>query len=350
MPIVHFLNVNCGDCSIIQHASGRNTVIDVCNAKPLTWMEQFFGTMQASQARLEKGLNGNFNQKKYPVNPIAYMQDHGIDSVWRFIATHPDMDHLDGIEAFFEAFPPTAFWDTDNSCEKEFGNGSNGGFSEEDWKFYKKLRDEKPTLNPKRLTVYAGNTGQFWNRDENNNDGGDGITVLAPTPELVIGGNACEEYNDSSYVLLYKPASGNRILFAGDSHDATWEHILENHESEVKDVDVLIAPHHGRKSDRDWEFLDVVNPMLTLFGNAPSEHLAYDAWNNRGLDFVTNNQAGSIILDVGVYPARVYVTCEAFAKAATQNATFDTTLKAYNVGTAKPRAMKVAAGSAYLKR
>src|ERR1700761_6516858 len=113
MPIIHFLNVNCGDCSIIQHVSGRHTVIDVCNAKPLTWATRLSGAMQDSQAQLEKGLNGDFNQKKYPANPIAYMRDHGITDVWRFIATHPDMDHLDGIEAFFAAFPPTVFWDTD---------------------------------------------------------------------------------------------------------------------------------------------------------------------------------------------------------------------------------------------
>lgn len=349
MPIVHFLNVNCGDCSIIQHGSGRNTVIDVCNAKPLAPLELFYGMMQGSQATLEKGVNGNFNQKKYPVNPIAYMKDHGIDSIWRFIATHPDMDHLDGIQALFEALPPANFWDTDNNCEKEFGDGSNGGFSEDDWKFYKKLRDDKPTQIPKRLTLFAGNNGQFWNRDENNNAGADGITILAPTPELVTNGNACDDYNDSSYVLLYQTTSGNRILFAGDSHDATWDHILNNHEADVKDVDVLIAPHHGRKSDRDWEFLDVVNPMLTFFGNAPSEHLAYDAWNNRDLGFITNNQAGSIILNADVCPAEVYVTCGAYAQSLTPQTTYNSTYKAYQIGTVMPRAMKAAAVSLYSK-
>ena len=33
MPIVHYLNVKEGDCSIIQHGSGRISVIDVCNAR-----------------------------------------------------------------------------------------------------------------------------------------------------------------------------------------------------------------------------------------------------------------------------------------------------------------------------
>ena len=40
----------------------------------------------------------------------------------------------------------------------------------------------------------------------------------------------------------------------------------------------------------------------------------YDAWNNRDLTKITNNQAGSILLDISD-SLSVYVTCEAFAKA-----------------------------------
>lgn len=47
-------------------------------------------------ALMEKGVTG-FNQKKYPVNPISYMKERGMTEVFRFIATHPDMNHLDGI-------------------------------------------------------------------------------------------------------------------------------------------------------------------------------------------------------------------------------------------------------------
>src|SRR5205807_6583268 len=99
-----------------------------------------------------------------------------------------------------------------------------------------------------------------------------------------------------SYVILYK-TDNHRILFGGDSHDDTWERILANHKDDVSDVDVLVAPHHGRSSDRSYEFLDVVNPALTLFGNAPSEHLAYGAFSSRDLPIITNNQAGCVLLD-----------------------------------------------------
>lgn len=32
MSVIHFLNVLEGDCNVIQHDSGRTTVIDVSNA------------------------------------------------------------------------------------------------------------------------------------------------------------------------------------------------------------------------------------------------------------------------------------------------------------------------------
>src|SRR5437762_2995388 len=106
MPVIHFLNVKQGDCSIIEHYSGNKTVIDVCNARKPEVLEE---VLSAARGKMEKGLQGNFNQKKYPVNPVSYLQEHGISSVFRFIATHPDMDHLDGIEDFFETFEPENF-------------------------------------------------------------------------------------------------------------------------------------------------------------------------------------------------------------------------------------------------
>lgn len=44
MPVVHYLNVKDGDCSIIQHALGNVSVIDICNArKEIDWALWFAG-------------------------------------------------------------------------------------------------------------------------------------------------------------------------------------------------------------------------------------------------------------------------------------------------------------------
>ena len=329
MATIHFLNVDEGDCSIIEHNSGHKTVIDICNGKVPAPLEE---SQRARLAKAERGVTGNFQQKKYPVNPITYLRDHGVGSIFRYIQTHPDMDHMDGIKALFNEFGPVNLWDTDNT--KEMSSSSWGGspYNEEDWKFYKNLRDTKPDTDPKRLALHSGAHGKFYNQASDGSRGGDGLHVLAPTKELVEEANkADEDYNGCSYVILYR-TGGSRIVFGGDSHDDTWDHILENHGDDVADVDLLIAPHHGRKSGRSYRFLDTLTPTLTFFGNARSEHLAYAAWRSRGLSIVTNNQANCMVVDTRSRPMALYVTHEAFARRVNPGTLYSDQLKAWYVG------------------
>lgn len=321
----HFLNVKDGDCSIIEHGSGNVSVIDVCNAEkvttPMSALESKYPTERARVA-------GNFQQKKHPVNPVEYLNKFNINSVFRFVLTHPDMDHLDGIKDFFESFSPANFWDTDNNKEMEFPKGSP--YNEEDWNFYKQIRDGQAQTNLTRLTLFSGSQGMYWSQNADRQPPGDRLTILAPTLELVQQANETEDYNDASYVILYHGAGG-WILLSGDSHDNTWEHILDNWKDEVKDVDLLIAPHHGRKSDRSYDFLDTVNPKMTFFGNARSEHLAYSAWYSRDLEYITNNQANCMVVDCSRTNLTLYVTYETFARKYNPSTYYSSTYKAWHL-------------------
>src|SRR5258708_23029243 len=111
------------------------------------------------------------------------------------------MDHLGGIADFFEAFTPLNFWDTANRCQKDFSGG--GPYDEKDWDFYRRLRDGKVENGPRRLVLYAGDRGKYWNQFENGTRGGDGLYVLAPTPNLVATSHQTDDLNDASYVSLY---------------------------------------------------------------------------------------------------------------------------------------------------
>ena len=321
MPRIHFLNVKDGDCSIVQHNSGNVTVIDVCNAEPVG-----VDTPESTRRAVRQftiSVRGNFGQKRYPVNPVKYLGDHNISSIMRFVLTHPDMDHMDGIKALFDIYRPLNFWDTDNSKEFEDSDWENSPYNREDWDFYKNLRDTRPNTDPRRLALLSGSRGKYFNVGEDDSSGGDGIHILAPTQDLVDAANASGDYNDCSYVLLYHSIGDRRIVFSGDSHDGTWEHILDTHKSRVTDIDLLIAPHHGRDSERSYEFLDVLKPKLTFFGNAPSEHLAYDQWDRRGLPIVTNNQANCMIVDESLGVMKFYATHENYAKAANPDSYYD---------------------------
>ena len=308
MSIIHFLNVKEGDCSIIEHNSGHVSVIDVSNArKEYTEKEKLSALVKAL---MERG-SGNLNQKAHPVNPIEYMKKFGITSIFRFVLTHPDMDHMDGIKDIFEEFSPANFYDTNNGREIEFNE--NSPYREEDWLFYKNLRDTNPKTCPKRLTVYSGECAAYRTQDWQGNPPGDALYILSPTPELVEEANETEDFNDCSYLILQKSPYGN-VLFCGDANNKTWEYILSEHEKDIKDIDLLIAPHHGRKSNRDYSFLDLVNPKMTFFGNAPAGDLAYSAWSYRNLPYITNNQADCMVVDMNNINLPIYVTNKKFAE------------------------------------
>lgn len=304
MPRVHFLNVRNGDCSIIEHGSGRVSVIDVnCASSPATVKATQFSLTENYQKPWNP-VPGNYAQKWNEDNPVEYLRKIGVTQIFRFILTHPDMDHLGGVRALFNEFNPINFWDTANNKElttESFGRRTN---LQLDWEFYKNLRDTNSADNPKRLVYYSANANEYYKSD--------GMKILSPTPELVSAGNRRNDWNDASYVILYR-SYDRKILFAGDSEDDTWEHILETWGDAVADVDVLIAPHHGRHSGRNYDFLEVVRPKLTLYGNASSDHLAYDGWASRDLLILTNNQAGYIILDIDEKEIRVFAKNEKYA-------------------------------------
>jgi beta-lactamase superfamily II metal-dependent hydrolase len=261
--------------------------------------------MAENRERPWEPVPGNYGQKWNEDNPIEYLRKLGVSQIFRFILTHPDMDHLGGIKDLFTEFGPINFWDTANS--KEFAEGSFGSRTglKADWEFYKNLRDTSPIEEPKRLVYHSGNVNEFYKTD--------GLRILAPTPTLVDAGNKRKNWNDASYVILYR-ANGKKILFAGDSEDETWEHILTNWENEVSNLDILIAPHHGRHSGRSYDFLEVTKPKLTLYGNAASDHHAYDGWSKRDLLILTNNQAGYIILDIHSDRIAVFAKNETYAR------------------------------------
>lgn len=327
MPRIHFLNVKNGDCSIIQHYSGNVTMIDVCNAE-LTSAPASETTVRLLRD-LTLSIRGNFGQKSHPVNPIEYLGKHNINEIMRFVLTHPDMDHMDGIKAVFDTFRPLNFWDTDNTEEKDSSGWASSPYEEEDWVFYRQLRDGKPSINPKRLALLSGKQGRYYNQDDRGGSG-DGLHILAPTQYLVDEANRSRDFNDCSYVLMHH-ANGRRTVFGGDSHDKTWDHILKTHESKVSNIDLLIAPHHGRDSGRSYDFLDVLRPKLTFFGYAPSEHLAYRAWNNRGLPFVTNNQANCMVVDISPSRMKFYATYETYARASNPSTYYDCDAKGWYV-------------------
>ena len=304
MPTVHFLNVGAGDAIIIEHGSNHATMIDICSGNLVEKRTESLASL------LEESLKGNFQMCDKPTNPISYLKKIGRTSLFRFILSHPDMDHLNGFKALREQIGFANFWDSGVRREKpEFGEGSP--YSEDDWDEYVAVRDG----NRQGITVVtpkAGASFQFANKKEDGSAGGDGLYIASPDQARVDEVNENADLNGGSYIIAYHTAGG-RIIFPGDAHDHGWEHATTHYPNYVNDCSILIAPHHGRDSDRSFDFLDKIKPKLALFGCAPSQHLAYGAFSSRNIPIITNNQAGNVILDADNHGIDVYVENLSFA-------------------------------------
>ena len=71
---------------------------------------------------------------------------------------------------------------------------------------------------------------------------------------------------------------------------------------------------------------------MTFFGNAGSEHLSYEAWRNRGLKYITNNQAGSMIVATAEASLDLYVTHKPYAERVNSSTFFNDIYQAYYCG------------------
>lgn len=301
MAKIHFLNVDEGDCSIVQHDDGKVTMIDICCGN----IEEQVLDSTTFSTEVENSVQGNFNQKAHPTNPVTYLRTHGIRTLFRYIQTHPDMDHMDGLKILTDSVDILNFWDTENTKEQTFdANGRNGRYLKEDWDCYQKLRKSK--TDPKRLVYYDGTAVKYFAEDDNGLLTDDYLKILSPTKDLLRAAEKDEDWNDASYVILYY-IQGRKILFCGDADMGTINHLMANHKNDIANLDVLIAPHHGRDSDKDFSFLDVMRPKLTLVGNAKCQHLAYNKWNSRNLEHIQNNQGGNILIDI--YNGEMHVSC-----------------------------------------
>lgn len=300
MAALHFLNVRQGDCIVIQHASDRITVFDICsgNLPEPTLLERL----------LQAPATGNLRMCEHPTQPIEYIKRLTRAPVWRFILSHPDMDHLDGFSALMTQIGITNFWSTGVVRPKP--DFRDSPYNEADWDRYVRVRD-RGEAGVTVLTPRAGSRFQFANRPEG---GHDGLYILAPSEELLQKANQSGRFNDGGLVLLYRSVGG-KIVIPGDAEDPTWDYILDNYADDIEDCSLLVAPHHGRKAGQSFKFLDVMRPKLTLFGCAPSEDLAYDAWRNRGLQYVTNNQAGCVVAELHDGQMDISVESVSFARA-----------------------------------
>jgi beta-lactamase superfamily II metal-dependent hydrolase len=186
MTTIHFLNVGHGDWTIIEHPSGRITMIDINNGTSLDDESRreiaagygITGTDYETKL-LAAQLYGNSFRKTYlrekgydvdVTNPVDYYKLHwGTKPIFRYIQSHPDLDHMRGLSRLAqEGIQICNFWDTNHNKNLTEFTGND----EDEWAEYQRLRKAPTGVTTHFKTREA--RGQFWNNDENGGKG-DGL-------------------------------------------------------------------------------------------------------------------------------------------------------------------------------
>lgn len=279
---IHFLNVGHGDCTVIEHASGHLTMIDINNGDDLDstsaseiagqTASQYDDQMIPLANILKLNKAGILKEAGYDVsltNPIQFLADNYYGRpLFRYIQSHPDLDHMRGLAALRDAgVSITNFWDTDHSKTTEFISDAD----ETDWNAYESLQAGKWNgTTHSVLRLDRGAVGQFYNKNEFGADGGDGIHILAPTPALTAAANESGNSNNLSYVLWLQ-YQGIKVVLGGDAEEAVWQSLFDHYGNNLK-CDILKASHHGRDSGYHQQAVRAMSPEYTIVsvGKKPS--------------------------------------------------------------------------------
>jgi competence protein ComEC len=191
-------------------------------------------------------------------DPIAFLKrNYPGQQIWRFVLTHPDLDHMRGLKNLYEHIGIANFWDTNHT--KQIPN-FRGDPDKEDWDFYQTLRAGSLSANARKYV--RGDSYFAFGKEEDGRLGGDNIEILSPTPELVGACNTADKSNDLSLVLRLHHA-GQTVLLPGDAEELAWDGMCEHYGARLKS-NFLKASHHGRDSGYNLRALQLIAPVAAF--------------------------------------------------------------------------------------
>jgi competence protein ComEC len=296
---IHFLNVGHGDCTLIESPSGRITMIDTNNSKTLPPDDEV-ALAEAQRVSLNVfkgfGVQGRSLESRYQsllVDPCDYFVERFAGrAVFRYIQTHPDMDHMTGLYRFFwlKKVALLNFWDTANTRSRTREGFDEGRYDWNDWLTYRSLgRGSGPDgASPTVLHLEPGAVGDFYRPD--------GISVLGPSRSTLVTANAAEKWNNCSYILRLD-YGGRRVILPGDAEVSAWVALLEDLDDAELACDILKAAHHGRETGYHAPAVEAMDPSLVIcsVGKKP-ETDASDEYSSHGAEVLSTRYHGTIVV------------------------------------------------------
>lgn len=200
----------------------------------------------------------------------SYLQANSIDRLDYVIGTHPDSDHIGGLDVIIYKFTCNQILMPD--CSK-------------DTKTYEDVLASAKEKNYKITSPVAGDTFMLGQAE---------IQVLSP----IANANYGEDANNNS--IAVKVTYGNHsFLFTGDCEEAAEADML-NSGFDLQ-ADVMKAGHHGSDTSNSREFLEAVNPKVCVISCGEGNdygHPRAEVLNNLrdlGVEVYRTDEQGTIV-------------------------------------------------------
>lgn len=270
MSLVKSFSVGNGDMFYVDHNSDNFTIIDCCLTDETA--DQIIAELK--QKLKPKGIS-------------------------RFISSHPDDDHLRGLELLDDHIAIVNFYCVKNAATKEDETA--------DFIKYCELRDSS-----KAFYIHKGCLRK-WMNQEGENRGSSGISIHWPdtsNQEFIWALEDAAEGlspNNISPIVEYSVSSA-KFIWMGDLETEYMESIADH--LSLPKTSVLFAPHHGRHSGKvPTQLLDEMEPKIIVIGEAPSAYLNYYA----GYNTITQNSAGDITFECDGDFVDIYVSSYSYS-------------------------------------
>ena len=194
------------------------------------------------------------------------------------IITHPHEDHITGLLDINLKEPKTLLRNKNipvNLINERINSTNNSNIK----KVYKNYLE----LNKK----YTKEVSPDNDPTKPNNNGGLEIYSITPNSES-------NDLNDYSITTILK-YNNYTILLMGDNTPSNINQLLEFNGflEKTQNIDILLAPHHGRESSYNVDFLNHLNPQITIISDesGKDEVSASDKYSSksRGYKVYKNN-------------------------------------------------------------
>jgi competence protein ComEC len=255
---ISFLNVGQGDSTVIQMPHEKGVIL--IDSGGLLRFEQ--ENWKNPQSAFEIGRNV----------VVPFLKGKGISKIDTFIWTHADSDHIEGAEEIIEEIHITEIHLTP------------GIFKEA------ALSEALEAAKQKNIPIKEQLTGRNWSMGDSN------LRYLSPNDTEYEG-------NNDSLVLLLEH-EGFRALFTGDLEKEGEEYLLTSSKSQIENIHLLKVGHHGSKTSSSQEFIETLNPQLSIFSAGKNNRYGHPhnevvmRFNALNLLTKTTAEEGTILIQI----------------------------------------------------